>query len=109
GCATRHSRRVSVLQAEGNFLGLGACLQDYDLSICTNYKDILDSAKELPRGTLKNWFAPYVLCSGHHGHGLQHQGGEQAGPPTRTCSLRNTRGGSAFLPMARSAIPGCRC
>ena len=61
GCGNPPFSTVSVLQAEGNFLGLGACLQDYDLSICTNYKDILDSAKEPPRGTLKNWFAPYVL------------------------------------------------
>ena len=99
-CGNPPFSTVSVLQAEGNFLGVDACLQDYDLRICTNYKDILDSAKELPRGTLKNWFAPYVLCSGHHGHGLQHQGGKQAGAPTRTCSLRNTRGGSAFLPVA---------
>ena len=74
-----------MLQAEGNVLGLGACLQD--LSICTNYKDILDSAKEPPRGTLKNWFAPYVLVI----MGM----------------VYNTK--EAFLPMARSPIPGCRC
>jgi len=60
-CGNPPFSTVSVLQAEGNFLGLGACLQDYDLTICTNYQDILESAKEPPRGTLKNWFAPYVL------------------------------------------------
>ena len=60
-CGNPPFSTVSVLQAEGNFLGLGTCLQDYDLTICTNYKDILDSAKEPPRGTLKDWFAPYVL------------------------------------------------
>jgi hypothetical protein len=81
---------VSVLQAEGNFLGLGACLQDYDLRICTNYKDILDSAKEPPRGTLKNWFAPYVLVI----TGMVYNTKEASKPgllPTRTCSIRNTK------------------
>ena len=39
----------------------GGCLQDYDLDICTNYKDIIDGAKEPPRGPLKNWFTPFVL------------------------------------------------
>jgi spermidine/putrescine-binding protein len=52
---------LAVLQAEANFLALGGCLQDYDLDICTNYKDIIDSAKEPPRGQLKNWFTPFVL------------------------------------------------
>ena len=78
-----------MLQAEGNFLGLGACLQD--LSICTNYKDILDSAKEPPRGTLKNWFAPYVLVI----MGMVYNTKEASKPgllPTRTCSIRNTKG-----------------
>ena len=60
-CGNPPFSTVSVLQAEGNFLGLGGCVQDYELTICTNYKDILDSAKEPPRGTLKDWFAPYVL------------------------------------------------
>ena len=60
-CGSPPFSTVSVLQAEGSFLGLGACLQDYDLGICTNYQDILDSAKEPPRGGLKNWFAAYVL------------------------------------------------
>ncbi len=60
-CGNPAFSTVSVLQAEGNFLGLGGCLQDYDLNICTNYQDILDGAKEPPRGALKNWFAPYVL------------------------------------------------
>ena len=31
------------MQAEANFLALGGCLQDYDLDICTNYKDIIAS------------------------------------------------------------------
>ncbi len=51
----------AVLEAEANFLALGGCLQDYDLDIVTNYKDIIDSAREPPRGQLKSWFAPFVL------------------------------------------------
>lgn len=60
-CGTPPFSTLAVLQAEANFLALGGCLQDYDLDIVTNYKDIVDSAKEPPRGTLKNWFAPFVL------------------------------------------------
>jgi len=60
-CGNPPFSTLGVLQAEANFLALGGCLQDYDLDICTNYKDIIDSAKEPPRGQLKNWFAPYVL------------------------------------------------
>ena len=30
-------------------------------AFAANYKDILDSTKEPPRGGLKNWFAGYVL------------------------------------------------
>jgi len=98
---------VSVLQAEGNFLGLGACLQDYDLRICTNYKDILDSAKEPPRGTLKNWFAPYVLVI--MGMVYNTKEASKRGLLPGPAQSEILRGGSAFLPMARSAIPGCRC
>src|SRR5947208_6031423 len=60
-CGTPPFSTVAVLQAEANFLALGGCLQDYDLGICTNYKEIIDSAKEPPRGLLKNWFTPFVL------------------------------------------------
>ena len=60
-CGNPPFSTVSILQAEASFLALGGCLQDYDLAICTNYKDIIDNAKEPPRGGLKNWFAPYVL------------------------------------------------
>ena len=55
-CGNPPFSSLGVLQAEANFLALGGCLQDYDLGICTNYKDIIDSAKEPPRGQLKNWF-----------------------------------------------------
>ena len=60
-CGSPPFSTLAVLQAEANFLALGGCLQDYDLDICTNYKDIIDSAKEPPRGPLKNWFTPFVL------------------------------------------------
>jgi len=60
-CGSPPFSSVAVLEAEANFLALGGCLQDYDLGICTNYKDIIDSAKEPPRGQLKDWFAPFVL------------------------------------------------
>jgi putative spermidine/putrescine transport system substrate-binding protein len=60
-CGNPPFSSVAVLQAEANFLALGGCLQDYDLGICTNYKDIVDSAKEPPRGQLKHWFAPFAL------------------------------------------------
>src|SRR5436190_11304487 len=60
-CGTPPSSTVAVLQAESNYLALGGCLEDYNLDIVTNYKDIVDSAKEPPRGQLKNWFAPFVL------------------------------------------------
>ena len=60
-CGNPPFSTVSVLQAEASFLGLGGCLLDYDLNICTNYQDIIDSAKEPPRGRLKNWFSPFVL------------------------------------------------
>jgi spermidine/putrescine-binding protein len=60
-CGNPPFSTLGVLQAEANFLPLGGCLQDYDLNICTNYKDIIDSAKEPPRGQLKNWFTPFVL------------------------------------------------
>src|SRR5258708_3052761 len=60
-CGNPPFSTLSVLQAEANFLALGGCLQDYDLDICTNYKEIIDSAKEPPRGLLKTWFTPFVL------------------------------------------------
>jgi len=60
-CGSPPFSSVAVLEAEANFLALGGCLQDYDLGICANYKDIIDSAKEPPRGQLKDWFAPFVL------------------------------------------------
>src|SRR5437660_11182143 len=60
-CGNPPFSTLAVLQAEASFLGLGGCLQDYDLDICANYKDIIDTAREPPRGALKNWFAPSVL------------------------------------------------
>jgi putative spermidine/putrescine transport system substrate-binding protein len=60
-CGSPPFSSVAVLEAEANFLALGGCLQDYDLDIVTNYKDIIDAAKEPPRAQLKNWFAAFVL------------------------------------------------
>ena len=60
-CGNPPFSTLAVLQAEASFLALGSCLQDYDLAICTNYPDIIDAAREPPRGGLKNWFAPFVL------------------------------------------------
>src|SRR5947208_792556 len=60
-CGNPPFSTLGVLQAEANFLALGGCLQDYDLDICINTKDIVEPAKEPPRGQLKNWFTPFVL------------------------------------------------
>jgi putative spermidine/putrescine transport system substrate-binding protein len=60
-CGNPPFSSVAVLQAEANFLALGGCLQGYDLGIVSNYKDVIDSAKEPPRAQLKDWFAPFVL------------------------------------------------
>src|SRR2546423_10453105 len=49
-CGNPPFSTLAVLQAEANFLALGGCLQDYDIDICTNYKDIVGTAKEPPRG-----------------------------------------------------------
>ena len=48
-CGTPPFSSLAVLQAEANFLALGGCLEDYNLDIVTNYKDIVDTAKEAPR------------------------------------------------------------
>jgi putative spermidine/putrescine transport system substrate-binding protein len=60
-CGTPPFSSLAVLEAEATFLALGGCVQDYDLAIVKNYTDVIDSAKEPPRGQLKNWFAPFVL------------------------------------------------
>jgi len=60
-CGSPPFSTLAVLQAEANFLALGGCLEGYNLDIVTNYKNIIDSAKEPPRGHLKDWFAPFVL------------------------------------------------
>ena len=60
-CGSPPFSTLAVLQAEANFLALGGCLQGYDLGLVANYKDIIDTAKEPPRGMLKDWFAPFVL------------------------------------------------
>jgi putative spermidine/putrescine transport system substrate-binding protein len=60
-CGNPPFSTLAVLQAEAVFLALGGCLQGYDLDICKNYKDIIDAAKEPPRGGVKDWFAGYCL------------------------------------------------
>jgi putative spermidine/putrescine transport system substrate-binding protein len=60
-CGSPPFSTLAVLQAEANFLALGGCLQGYDLGIVANYNDVIDTAKEPPRGALKDWFAPFVL------------------------------------------------
>jgi putative spermidine/putrescine transport system substrate-binding protein len=97
---------LAVLQAEANFLALGGCLQDYDLDICTNYKDIIDSAKEPPRGQLKNWFTPFVLIV----MGLVYNTKEASKPTSYQDLLNPKYKGRVGIPtMAGSAIRGCRC
>ena len=73
-CGSPPFSTLAVLQAEANFLALGGCLQDYDLDICTNYKDIIDSAKEPPRGPAEKLVHP--IRADRDGARLQHQRGE---------------------------------
>jgi len=47
-CGSPPFSSLAVLQAEANFLALGGCLQDYDLDICTNYKDIIIAPRNRP-------------------------------------------------------------
>ena len=106
-CGTPPFSTLAVLQAEANFLALGGCLQDYDLDVCKNYKDIVDSAKEPPRGQLKNWFTPFVLIV----MGLVYNTKEASKPTSYQDLLNpNIQGTwSASRPMAGSGIPGSRC
>ena len=60
-CGNPPFATLAVLQAEANFLALGGCLEGYNLDIVTNYKNVIDGAKEPARGPLKDWFAPFVL------------------------------------------------
>ena len=73
-CGNPPFSTLAVLQAEANFLALGGCLQDYDLDICTNYKDIIDSAKEPPRGPAEKLV--HAVRADRDGARLQHQRGE---------------------------------
>lgn len=57
-------------------LAEAGCLDDYDLSIVTNYPDIVDVAKEPPRKGLKNFFALYALMA----YGLTYNTKEIAEP-----------------------------
>ncbi len=44
-------------------LAEAGCIEDYDLSLVTNYKDIVDAAKEPPRKGLKSFYAPFVILA----------------------------------------------
>jgi putative spermidine/putrescine transport system substrate-binding protein len=60
-CGNPPFSTLAVLNAEAVFLALGGCIQGYDLDICKHYGEIIDSAKEAPRGGISDWFAGYVL------------------------------------------------
>ena len=62
-CGSPPFSSVAVLEAEANFLALGGCLQDYDLDIVTNYKDVRELSKEPARKGLKNYFAASYLMA----------------------------------------------
>ena len=50
----------AVLNAEAVMLADGGCLQDYDLSVVTNYKDLLPGTFESPRAGLKSFWAAHT-------------------------------------------------
>jgi len=50
-----------LLSADQNLAGTAGCLQDYDLDIVTNYKDIIPSTVAPATGSLKNWAAPCCI------------------------------------------------
>src|SRR5262245_14162312 len=51
----------AVLNAEAVMLAEGGCLQDYDLGVVTNYKDLLPGTFEYPRAGLKNYWAAHTM------------------------------------------------
>ena len=50
----------AVLNAEAVLLAEGGCLQDYDLGVVTNYKDLLPGTFEPPRAGLKSYWAAHT-------------------------------------------------
>jgi len=51
----------SLLNAEAVMLAEGGCLQDYDLGVVTNYKDLLPGTFESPRAGLKSYWAAHTM------------------------------------------------
>lgn len=54
---------VDAQNMQAVMLAEAGCIEDYDLSLVTNYKDIVDAAKEPPRKGLKNFYAPFVILA----------------------------------------------
>src|SRR5215813_11047304 len=50
----------AILNAEAVLLAEGGCLQDYDLGVVTNYKDLLPGTFEPPRAGLKAFWAAHT-------------------------------------------------
>ena len=50
----------AILNAEAVLLAEGGCLQDYDLGVVTNYKDLLPGTFEPPRAGLKSYWAAHT-------------------------------------------------
>jgi putative spermidine/putrescine transport system substrate-binding protein len=54
---------VDAQNLQAVMLAEAGCIEDYDLSVVTNYKDIVDAAKEAPRKGLSNFYAPFVILA----------------------------------------------
>ncbi len=50
----------ALLNAEAVLLAEGGCLQEYDLGVVTNYKDLLPGTSEPPRAGLKAFWAAHT-------------------------------------------------
>ena len=50
----------ALLNAEAVLLAEGGCLQEYDLGVVTNYKDLLPGTSEPPRAGLKAYWAAHT-------------------------------------------------
>ncbi len=48
-------------EAEAILMADGGCVQPYDLSIVTNYKNIYDTAKLPPRAGMQAWWASFMM------------------------------------------------
>jgi putative spermidine/putrescine transport system substrate-binding protein len=54
---------MEALNSQAVLLAEGGCVADYDLTIATNYNDILDLSKEPPRKGLNHYFAASYLMA----------------------------------------------